>query len=282
MIRGCSKKTTIALFVGSDVSSYLLSRALVPALLESQFRPLVYFPVHRSKPSPFPELRELAFFERELAARITNPSPHAPKVENVNAPSFLEELDAEGADVGISIRCYQKFGRPLIDFFHREGESGLWNLHPGLLPMYRGVMTVFRSMLEGQDEIGYTLHVVDETWDGGPILGMRTMPLVRTDAMLTSYCELAPLGVPLILDALHRYRYGTLCAATQDAARARYHTFPTRAEMDAFLACGMRLVDPVDMRLRYNSVWGTPGTAPDAELTSAIDDAIADYRRCNW
>jgi hypothetical protein len=275
LMLGCTGKVTVALFVGSDVSSHMLARQLVPALHDSGFGPLVYFPLHRAKPAPLPELRELAFFEREVLTTIVD----APVVEDVNAPSFIAELDAKCVDVGISIRCYQKVRRPLIEFFSRRGAACLWNLHPGILPMYRGVMTVFRSMLEAQGEIGYTLHIVDETWDGGPIIDVRCMPLTKTKAMLTSYCELAPLGVPLILDALQRYRDGTIHATPQDPVCARYHTFPTRAEMDAFLGRGCRLVDREEVRPHYLAAFSIPGVGPDAALVQIIDDAIAECDR---
>lgn len=75
-------------------------------------------------------------------------------VPNVNEPSFLGIWQRNHIDLGISIRCYQKFGKRIIQHFATpDGASKLLNLHPGSLAQYRGVMTTIRAMSNGDKGI---------------------------------------------------------------------------------------------------------------------------------
>ena len=71
------------------------------------------------------------------------------------------------------------FMRILSELFVNKYENKLINIHPSLLPKYKGLDT-HRKVLENQDEYhGVTVHFVDNTLDGGPILA-QTRTLVET------------------------------------------------------------------------------------------------------
>lgn len=175
-------------------------------------------------------------------------------------------------EAGISIRCYQKFGSEIISFFNRGARNFLWNLHPGILPRYRGVMTLFRAMFDGEGETSYSLHVVNENWDDGPLIDIRPQPLDASEAMLTNYCLLAPSGVPIIMDNLNKIAEGKSVGATPQRSDAKgYYTFPTREEMDAFLAKGLKLVDPGYVRAALLTYFSIEGTQHHRELSKLFD-----------
>lgn len=65
------------------------------------------------------------------------------------------------------------FMRILSELFVNKYQNKLINIHPSLLPKYKGLDT-HRKVLENQDEYhGVTVHFVDNTLDGGPILAQR-------------------------------------------------------------------------------------------------------------
>ena len=65
------------------------------------------------------------------------------------------------------------FMRILSELFVNKYKNKLINIHPSLLPKYKGLDT-HRKVLENQDEYhGVTVHFVDNTLDGGPILAQR-------------------------------------------------------------------------------------------------------------
>ena len=71
------------------------------------------------------------------------------------------------------------FMRILSELFVNKYQNKLINIHPSLLPKHKGLDT-HRKVLENQDEYhGVTVHFVDNTLDGGPILAQRRI-LVET------------------------------------------------------------------------------------------------------
>lgn len=293
------KKMKVALFVGSDISSQLLLNRLVPEMRKNGYEPLIYLPMHKpSKKDPPRALRDLAFYERRVTNEVIYPflnqhtiqegaSNYTPEqiatiysigvheVEDINAPGFIKILhnDPDLAG-GISIRCYQKFGENIISMF--EAKGFLWNLHPGILPEYRGVMTLVRAMANGDNKTSYSLHVVDKNWDAGALLDVRPEPLNRDRPMLSNYCSLAPSGAPIILDALNQFFSGRLPQPhPQDPQKARYWTFPTIEELERYETNGPVLVDHNEMVEVYmNAFQGSNITfneALRARITEAID-----------
>jgi len=73
------------------------------------------------------------------------------------------------------------FMRILSGLFVNKYENKLINIHPSLLPKYKGLDT-HRKVLENQDEYhGVTVHFVDNTLDGGPILAQTRTPVETQD-----------------------------------------------------------------------------------------------------
>lgn len=55
------------------------------------------------------------------------------------------------------------------------------NIHPSLLPAFPGLRTHERALAAGVSEHGCTVHLVDDTLDGGPILGQASVPVLDGD-----------------------------------------------------------------------------------------------------
>jgi methionyl-tRNA formyltransferase len=79
---------------------------------------------------------------------------------------------------------------------------GAFNLHPSLLPAYRGRAPVNWVLVNGERETGVTLHYMVARADAGDIVGQRAVDVDDSDNALTLYRKLVPLGVELI-DELH-------------------------------------------------------------------------------
>ena len=82
-------------------------------------------------------------------------------------------------------------------------ERGLWlNVHPSLLPRWRGAAPVERSLLAGDGETGVTIHETVKELDAGPIAAQRAFPLTPADDAGTVYARAAELAVELLDDVL--------------------------------------------------------------------------------
>ena len=82
-------------------------------------------------------------------------------------------------------------------------EQGLWlNVHPSLLPRWRGAAPVERSLLAGETETGVTIHETVKALDAGPIAAQRVFPVAPEDDAGAVYERAAALAVELLDDAL--------------------------------------------------------------------------------
>jgi len=81
-------------------------------------------------------------------------------------------------------------------------EKGLWlNVHPSLLPRWRGAAPVERMLMAGDAETGVTIHRTVKELDAGPIAAQRSFPIGEQDDAGSVYEKSAALAVEL-LDAV--------------------------------------------------------------------------------
>ena len=82
-------------------------------------------------------------------------------------------------------------------------ERHLWlNVHPSLLPRWRGAAPVERALLAGDDETGVTIHRTVEALDAGPVAAERAFPIGPDDDAGTVYARAAELAADLLREVL--------------------------------------------------------------------------------
>ena len=95
--------------------------------------------------------------------------------------SFEAALDAALAPARPDILCLAGFMRVLTAGFVRRWEGRILNIHPSLLPKYRGLDTHARALAAGDAAHGCTVHEVTPALDDGPILGQARVPVEPGD-----------------------------------------------------------------------------------------------------
>jgi methionyl-tRNA formyltransferase len=84
-------------------------------------------------------------------------------------------------------------------------ERGLWlNVHPSLLPRWRGAAPVERAIMAGDEETGVTIHRTVEALDAGPIAARRAFPVGPEDDAGAVYARSAEVAAELLEDVLAR------------------------------------------------------------------------------
>lgn len=98
--------------------------------------------------------------------------------------------------------------------------KGTLNIHPSLLPKYRGASPIAWPVLSGDTETGVTIFLVDVGMDTGPILSQRSVPLTgdETTGSLTMF--LADVGADLLLDTVPKWLNGESSPMPQDDSKA--------------------------------------------------------------
>jgi phosphoribosylglycinamide formyltransferase-1 len=95
--------------------------------------------------------------------------------------AFETELTRTLETAGIEIVCLAGFMRILSPTFVRRWYDRLINIHPSLLPAFKGLDTHARALAEGVAEHGCTVHYVREGVDDGPIIAQASVPILPGD-----------------------------------------------------------------------------------------------------
>lgn len=96
-------------------------------------------------------------------------------------PAFEAALQAELDKAAPDILCLAGFMRVLTADFVQHWEGRMLNIHPSLLPKYKGLHTHARALEAGDTEAGCTVHLVTAALDDGPILGQARVPVLPGD-----------------------------------------------------------------------------------------------------
>ena len=95
-------------------------------------------------------------------------------------PAFEAEISERLKPHSPDLICLAGFMRVLTAGFVEPWQGNMINIHPSLLPKYRGLNTHARALEAGDAEHGCTVHEVTAELDDGPILGQAIVP-VRPD-----------------------------------------------------------------------------------------------------
>ena len=84
-------------------------------------------------------------------------------------------------------------------------ERALWlNVHPSLLPRWRGAAPVERALAAGDEQTGVTIHRTVEALDAGPVAAQRAFPIGAEDDAGAVYARAAEVAADLLRDVLAR------------------------------------------------------------------------------
>ncbi|MBI4142478.1 methionyl-tRNA formyltransferase [Candidatus Uhrbacteria bacterium] len=106
---------------------------------------------------------------------------------------------------------------------------GYVNLHPSLLPTYRGPSPIHAAIANGDAETGVTLILLDADIDHGPVLAQERVPIATTATRIALERELAERGANLLERTLSEYLAGRSVPQEQDHERATTTPLLTRA-----------------------------------------------------
>jgi phosphoribosylglycinamide formyltransferase-1 len=83
----------------------------------------------------------------------------------------------------VDLICLAGYMRVLSREFIEAYRGRILNIHPGLLPLFPGLNAQQQALDHGATTSGCTVHFVDETLDGGPIIAQRVVPVLQDDTV---------------------------------------------------------------------------------------------------
>ncbi|MFH1549297.1 MAG: methionyl-tRNA formyltransferase [Planctomycetota bacterium] len=118
--------------------------------------------------------------------------------EKVNSPETLAEIEKISPDVAVVAFYGRIIGAKLL----AVPEHGWLNIHPSLLPKYRGPSPVPSAILSGEEETGVTIIKLDAEMDHGPVLLQMNLPIGENENAGELLAHLAKIGAEMTLHAL--------------------------------------------------------------------------------
>ncbi len=154
------------------------------------------------------------------------------KARSVNSVQFKKEILKLNPDIILVGSWNEKFKKPIIDL----PKIGTINCHPSLLPRYRGPNPYMRVIMNGENETGITLHLMDENLDTGPILYQKKIDIVQGydgdtgESLKNKCCNLARTAVCELFTAMNN---DIIIPTNQNNKEASY--FPQLTEKDILI-----------------------------------------------
>ena len=163
-----------------------------------------------------PEERRWYRTPAEAAAERGLPTVYSSDLDGKAGISELAERLAP--DLVLSVFYREMLPRRVLE----AARVAALNLHPSLLPAYRGRAPINWVLVHGESETGVTLHHMIGRADAGDIVGQSAVPIAPRDTALSLYRKVEAAGVDLLGGLLPAGAAGTAPRHPQDESRASY------------------------------------------------------------
>ncbi|HJP81792.1 MAG TPA: methionyl-tRNA formyltransferase [Candidatus Saccharimonadales bacterium] len=144
-----------------------------------------------------------------------------------NKPAeIIDTLASFNAEAAILVAYGRIIPQRIIDLFPK----GIINIHPSLLPRYRGPTPIESAIANGDSEAGVSIMELTAGMDEGPVYAQSKIPLQGTETKFDLYESLSKQGTNLLIDSLPFILDGTLKPRAQDEAKATYCKLLTKSD----------------------------------------------------
>ncbi len=138
--------------------------------------------------------------------------------EKASAPEFALELEGLKADLFVVVA----YGEILRENILKLPTLGCINVHPSLLPKYRGAAPIQRTLMQGDPKTGVCIIEMSKEMDAGAILAKEEIDLPPDMCFGELEPILCDLGAKLVLNVVHQYEEGRVVKAPQDHTQATF------------------------------------------------------------
>lgn len=149
---------------------------------------------------------------KEVALKHKIPFIQPEKIENT-----ISEMREKNPDLILVASFGQIIPKEILDI----PKFGALNIHPSLLPEYRGPSPIQQAILDGKKETGVTIIKMTEKVDAGPVIAQKKIKIGNLGYKELEK-KLAVLGADLLMEILPQWIEGKIEPKEQDEAKATY------------------------------------------------------------
>ncbi|AQS60354.1 methionyl-tRNA formyltransferase [Desulforamulus ferrireducens] len=200
-------KYKIALFTTSDSAANIIEICQIKNLSEVV---VIIYPRNRKNTEKIKSVIR-------MAEKLNIPCIEQPYTEGLE--EFERTLVNKGVNLGISWNYSQIIKVSTLRIF----ELGIWNMHGGKIPEYRGANVLQWAIANGEREIGVTWHVMEEEVDSGDILIKDTVPVEETETALEVRDKIFSKGIQLFKILWHNFINGQITKESPDLTKGKVY-----------------------------------------------------------
>ena len=240
-----------------------------------------------------PALEALLAADWPVAAVVTKPDSPAGRGQKTSAPKVKEiaekhkvkvlqpdkvslinsAIEALEPDYGVLVAYGKIIPQSTLDLF----PGGIINLHPSLLPLYRGPAPIEAAILNGDKDTGVSLMRLVAAMDAGPVYDQKRVELNGHETKPELYEKLAAIGAEFLLERLEAITEGWLMPKPQIEREASYTKLIKKA--DGMLDFNLSAYD-LERQIRayagwpgsHTKIWGLDVTITAAHAVTGISD----------
>lgn len=174
----------------------------------------------------------------DIAAVVTKPDTKKGRGQKITAPlvktiaeshsilvlqpsklqDTIEDIKSLGDVYGVLVSYGKIVPQSVIDCFN----PGIINVHPSLLPIYRGPSPIETAILNGDKQTGVSIMQLSKKMDAGPVYSQITLPLLGTETKKNLYQIIGELAQKELLSVLPSIIDGSLHPVPQNDSLATY------------------------------------------------------------
>ena len=244
-----------------------------------------------------PSLKTLADSKHEIACVITMPDKAAGRgcevkfspvneealnlglnilqPEKIGDEETINQIEQMDADLLVVVAYSQKIPTRLLNY-----KNGCINLHPSLLPKYRGADPIRGPILNGDKKTGVTIMQMADKLDSGDILAQKEIEIEQKETAITLEPKLSSLGASMLVDVIDRIENGSITKIKQNEEESTYVSQITKqsGQIDFNKSAAY-----IERQIRALNPWPSAFTSLDGKTFKIWDGDVLDEKEvdCN-
>ncbi len=153
------------------------------------------------------------------------------EISDVNSSETIAQIREIAPDVLLSNNFHQILSKEVLGI----PKIGSINVHPGILPLYRGLLPHFWAMIRGEKRLGVTLHEIDEGVDTGNIISEKRFLLKKGESFYMAWKKTGVIGAELLKKYFEKLRFKKPIFKKKPSQKPSHvFSFPGEKEFEKF------------------------------------------------
>lgn len=140
------------------------------------------------------------------------------KTTDINSTTVADKIKQIGPDLIISAHLRKILKKDIFSLAMR----GALNVHPSLLPKYRGLSPQHQAIMHGDSESGVSVHFIEEEVDTGDIVAQQKFAIDKGDYILQVQAKMLAIYKTIVVQALEAIEKGSFEPISQDLSKVSY------------------------------------------------------------